>query len=95
MSGPYGALPGWRERSPPSRSRRRCRCGCVRPVPASSAWTVDPLTLAYADEQRVTLFATDEWSERLEDLPEVIGEGPSYDAYEERLIHPATGRRGG
>ena len=48
---------------------------------------MDPLNLAYADEQRVTLFATDEWSERLEDLPEVIGEGPSYDAYEERLIH--------
>jgi hypothetical protein len=43
----------------------------------------------------VTLCATDDWSERQEDLQEVIGEGPSYDAYEERLIHPATGRRGG
>jgi hypothetical protein len=45
------------------------------------------LTLAYADEERVTLCATDEWSARLEDLQEVIGEGPSYDAYQERLIH--------
>ena len=45
------------------------------------------LTLAYADEERVTLCATDEWSARLEDLQEVVGEGPSYDAYQERLIH--------
>ena len=45
------------------------------------------LTLAYADEERMTLCATDEWSARLEDLQEVVGEGPSYDAYQERLIH--------
>jgi ANTAR domain len=45
------------------------------------------LTLAYADLERVTLCATDEWSTRLEDLQEVVGEGPSYDAYQERLIH--------
>ncbi len=44
------------------------------------------LTLAYADEQRVTLCATNEWSAQLEDLQEVIGEGPSYDAYQERTI---------
>ena len=44
------------------------------------------LTLAYADEQRVTLCATDEWSAQLEDLQEVIGEGPSYDAYRDRTI---------
>jgi hypothetical protein len=44
------------------------------------------LTLAYGDEQRVTLCATDEWSAQLEDLQEVIGEGPSYDAYRDRSI---------
>ena len=43
-------------------------------------------TLAYADAQRVTLCATDERAAQLEDLQEVIGEGPSYDAYLERTI---------
>jgi hypothetical protein len=44
------------------------------------------LTLAYAEVQRVTLCSTDEWSAQLEDLQEVIGEGPGYDAYQERTI---------
>ena len=44
------------------------------------------LTLAYGDPERVTLCTTDEWSAQLEDLQEVIGEGPSYEAYQERTI---------
>ncbi len=38
------------------------------------------LTVAYAETNRVTLFATDELSARLEDLQEVMGEGPGYSA---------------
>jgi hypothetical protein len=38
------------------------------------------LTVAYAETNRVTLFATDEMSARLEDLQEVMGEGPGYSA---------------
>jgi len=44
------------------------------------------LTLGYAELNRVTLCATDEFSARLEDVQEVIGEGPSYDAYRRRTI---------
>jgi hypothetical protein len=44
------------------------------------------LTLAYAEEQRVTLCATDAWAAQLEDLQDVIGEGPSWDAYGDRSI---------
>lgn len=38
------------------------------------------LTVAYAETNRVTLFATDEMSARLEDLQEVMGEGPGFSA---------------
>lgn len=38
------------------------------------------LTVAYADTNRVTLFATSELAARLEDLQEVMGEGPGYSA---------------
>lgn len=38
------------------------------------------LTVAYAETNRVTLFATDSISARLEDLQEVMGEGPGYSA---------------
>jgi hypothetical protein len=38
------------------------------------------LTVAYAETNRVTLFATDTLSARLEDLQEVMGEGPGYSA---------------
>ena len=87
MSDPYGAL------TRPARaiaaesvesplSLRMCQaCAGILGMDGGS------LTLAYADEERVTLCATDEWSARLEDLQEVIGEGPSYGAYQERLIH--------
>ena len=34
-------------------------------------------TLAYADPERVTLCATDERAAQLEDLQEVLGEGPA------------------
>ncbi len=44
------------------------------------------LTLAYGEVHHVTLCATDEWSAQLDDLQEVIGSGPSYDAYSERSI---------
>ena len=43
-------------------------------------------TLAYAEPERVMLCATDEHSAQLEDLQEVVGEGPSYAAYDERSI---------
>jgi hypothetical protein len=43
-------------------------------------------TLAYADPARVMLCATDERSAQLEDLQEVVGEGPSYAAYDERSM---------
>lgn len=43
-------------------------------------------TLAYADPERVSLCVTDEWAARLEDLQEVMGEGPSYVAYSERTM---------
>ena len=41
-------------------------------------------TLAYAEPARVMLCATDMHSAQLEDLQEVVGEGPSYAAYDER-----------
>lgn len=39
------------------------------------------LTLAYTRPERVTLCATDETAARLEDLQDVLGEGPGPDAY--------------
>ena len=39
------------------------------------------LTLAYADPERVRIGATDENAAQLDDLQEVTGEGPSYEAY--------------
>lgn len=44
------------------------------------------LTVAYAETNRVTLFATDEMSGRLEDLQEVMGEGPGYSAASHRRV---------
>jgi hypothetical protein len=44
------------------------------------------LTVAYAETNRVTLFATDEISARLEDLQEVMGEGPGYSAATHRGV---------
>ena len=44
------------------------------------------LTVAYEGAERVTLCSTNRWAADLEDLQEVIGEGPSYAAYEERTI---------
>jgi hypothetical protein len=44
------------------------------------------LTLAYADSERLTLCATDEEAAELEDVQEVVGEGPSFAAYAERSI---------
>lgn len=43
-------------------------------------------TLSYADPERLTLCNTDERAAELEDLQEVIGEGPSFAAYAERSI---------
>lgn len=39
------------------------------------------LTLGFPSDRRVTLCITDATAERLEDLQEVLGEGPSHDAY--------------
>ncbi len=44
------------------------------------------LTVAFEGAERVTLCSTNRWAAELEDLQEVIGEGPSYAAYEERAI---------
>jgi len=87
MSDPYGSLARLAraiaaDSVESSLSLRMCQaCAGILGMDGGS------LTLAYADEERVTLCATDEWSARLEDLQEVVGEGPSYDAYQERLIH--------
>ena len=57
-------------------------------VACASIFGVDgaSLTLGYGDLNRVTLCSTDELSARLEDLQEVVGQGPSYDAYRRRVI---------
>lgn len=39
------------------------------------------ITLDYTANSRITVAATDDVSERLEDLQEVLGEGPGHDAY--------------
>lgn len=39
------------------------------------------ITLAYTQPERVTLCATNATADRLEDLQEVLGEGPGHDAY--------------
>ena len=44
------------------------------------------MTFAYGGPERVTLCATNRRAEVLEDLQEVIGEGPSFSAYDERTI---------
>jgi hypothetical protein len=44
------------------------------------------ITLAYDAPQRVTLCSTDAIAERMEDLHEVIGEGPSLWAYEHGTV---------
>jgi len=44
------------------------------------------LTIAYEGAERVTLCSTNRWAADLEDLQEVIREGPSYAAYDERTI---------
>ena len=61
----------------------------------SSIMSVDggALTLAYDLPARTTLCATDDRASRLEDLQEVIGEGPSFEAFRERavVIEPVGG----
>lgn len=47
-------------------------------------------TLAYADPQRLTLCTTDERAAELEDVQEMVGEGPSFAAYAERNIFTLT-----
>lgn len=44
------------------------------------------ITVAYAEANRVTLYATNELSARLEDLQEVMGEGPGYSAASHRRV---------
>ena len=55
---------------------RMCRA-CARVLGAGGA----ALTLANNDPERWVLFASDERAARLEDLQEVLGEGPSTDSY--------------
>jgi hypothetical protein len=51
---------------------------CVRLLGADGG----AVTLAYTHSERVTLCATDDIAARLEDLQEVLGQGPGPDAYE-------------
>jgi hypothetical protein len=44
------------------------------------------ITLSYNDPDRVTLFATDDIAARLEDLQDVLGEGPGPTAYRSEAI---------
>jgi hypothetical protein len=44
------------------------------------------LTMSYAADNRVTLFATDEVAARLEDLQDVLGQGPGHTAVASRRI---------
>lgn len=50
---------------------------CVRLVDADGA----AVTLSYTQTERVTLCVTDETAARLEDLQDVLGQGPGPDAY--------------
>lgn len=53
------------------------------------------LTLAYADPGRTTLCVTDEQAAQVEDLQEVLGEGPSFTAArEDRLVATTVGDGG-
>lgn len=47
-------------------------------------------TLAYAEAERVTVCSTDDWAAQLDDLQEVVGEGPSFTAYHERVMQAMT-----
>ena len=58
-------------------------CLASRDLAGADAATI---TVAYAETNRVTLFATDEVSARLEDLQEVMGEGPGYSAASHRGV---------
>jgi len=51
---------------------------CTRVLGADSG----AITLAYTRPERVTLCATDDTAARLEDLQDVLGEGPGADAFE-------------
>jgi hypothetical protein len=54
------------------------------------------ITLAYTEPQRVTLCFTDDTAERLEDLQDVLGEGPGPDAYRtgHAVVSEVTAERG-
>jgi hypothetical protein len=55
----------------------RLALACVAVTGADGA----AITADYTGKDRITLFATDEVAGRLEDLQEVIGEGPGWDAH--------------
>jgi hypothetical protein len=65
-----------RERSGLPLATRMCRA-CAAILGAGGV----ALTLSYTDPERVRLGATDENAAQLDDLQEVTGEGPSFDAY--------------
>jgi hypothetical protein len=44
------------------------------------------LTVAYAESERVTLCSTDRWAAELDDIHDVVGDGPSFAAYNERSV---------
>lgn len=52
------------------------------------------VTLSYTESTRLTVCATDEVAARLEDLQDVLGEGPGADAYlTGRMVRAALGQR--
>ena len=63
--------------TPPTHALSERLCLASRDLAGADAAAI---TVAYAETNRVTLFATDDTSARLEDLQEVMGEGPGYSA---------------
>lgn len=60
---------------PPLPERLALACAAVAGADGAA------ITADYAGSDRITLFATDEVAGRLEDLQEVVGEGPGWDAH--------------
>lgn len=63
--------------TPPTQALSERLCLASRNLAGADAAAI---TVAYAETNRVTLFATNTLSARLEDLQEVMGEGPGYSA---------------
>lgn len=49
------------------------------------------LTVSFSDRERVTLYATDDLATRLEDLQDLVGEGPGHTAARSSVAGQAEG----